>query len=1219
LHTLRANITRLLIFVFILLNAVQLSVPTAVTAQAVPQHLVTMTVHLLKGTKKDFTSNSGQSERDRIVKRAYKILRQEGLFHWGSKSLIKKAFVTKTAVIFGIDPVATADIPKLQKFLESQIGGRTDSAIDELYTTYGRKRLTGQDRQRVADALSSLWDSEFNELAKTYTVEGIRGPHRVVLGWDLENGRFSVQVEDDGNAGAGPSHTRIEGEAQFKVSENGQDLLISAVPTTNPIQTKTAKELATKRNIAPRRILADRSRDQKPETTEKESSQAQRKRKTSPGRIKKVSSKDKRTETQETAKKRKSKIYVWENPKTGEKIKQTRFKRLKEPFEYSGEFTEEEIEKQNEAAKKQKQGAKATEDDRPDPDVKRHKGLETQQKEQPSTIESTTMQQGSRGSIISMEKELYFCDEPVVIRYRVPKKPDYSLVIGRLGSKYRTFWDQLYYDENERKYWFGLEWGGFSDYALDVHSFWPKIPVSTDYIRLIRRERLLPNAIKITGGSRKRYGTEIGIDVDVPREMMLTERGIINKKNARKREFYFDVISVGQSVRGGAVMPEQIIGEQQITQTHTRFELHDYKTRWGGMRGPGYLNPSSGYGIEPGLYELRLQTHDGYIVDRTPLLVTVDEIPGSLKIATPKPPAVGEEIKVVFDGPQPVNSFFYYGIECVRFTKDLASERVYIKGGLKTGEPFFAGRAVQGGHYEIRLFIQNKYMKARYVIDTLALQIGGKPITIKGFFVSFAGRPWGANRRSRLILPQGKKIPVELFLQGKIGLPAQKMIAKLYRKDEKTAPFIQDNFSFSSKKPPNGDLIREWPVKVGRKTAWTIDEDLTPGIYELRISYVFEGSNVPQFAHSIPDLNYSFMIIPFNKFKLSTGDKESFQLGEKIPVFISTPETELAKFLNLSLRLKKYGGRVPGCAIETFEPQHIPLNGRMKHEITPTYGLGVYVIQLVHQQHTNFTLNPQVLSETIFEIVSNPIQNALRISGGTHFSPNDKIRVSVDIPNDHPFRGERQSSIIETSIAVIRHGVVTSGNGIRSAHIIRKKSLDLQTGEATVEMSAFAQGSYEFRLWDRKSGILIASAPFIVRDDRSPFPLEYGLHHFSLRDDLEYLGNPWPALGEYLDADKCQPGPLQVAEKIDLRFVKWQDNEYVPLERPIDFGESFYIEGRLEKPAMQSSYMASIKLPDGSQREVPLFQTEDDPSVIRSELIYFIWDSPEDENNVDSR
>lgn len=317
----------------------QLSVPTAVTAQAVPQHLVTMTVDLLKGTKKDFTSNSGQSERDRIVKRAYKILRQEGLFHWGSKSLIKKALVTKTAAIFGIGPVATADIPKLQKFLESRIGGRTDAAIDELYTAYGRRRLTGQDRQKVVDALSKLWDSEFGELEKTYIVEGVRGPHRVVLGWDLENGRFSVQVEDDGEGEAEPSRTRIEGEAQFKVSENGQDMLISVIPTTYPIQTKTAKELADERQVEPGMAPAYPPKREEPKQA-KDKPRQEPDKTTSPGKKRRPGRKDQKPPEKE---KKPAKVYVWENPETGEMIRQTRFKRLKEPIEYKGEFTEEEL------------------------------------------------------------------------------------------------------------------------------------------------------------------------------------------------------------------------------------------------------------------------------------------------------------------------------------------------------------------------------------------------------------------------------------------------------------------------------------------------------------------------------------------------------------------------------------------------------------------------------------------------------------------------------------------------------------------------------------------------------------------------------------------------------------------------------------------------------------------------------------------------------------
>jgi len=1116
-------------FLSIFLNALLFISPPPIIADAVPDHLVSMTVDLLKATKKDLTADSRPGKPGNGFGRAYKILKQEGLFHWGRKSLIQKGMASEIAAALGIGPVGSADIPKLQQFLDTQRGGRMDAAIDELFTAYGRKRPVGEAREKSTHALDKLWDTTWGSLSKRYTLEGIRGPHRIALYWEFENARFSIQIMEDYDATPDSTQTRIEGDVRFTVDPGGQDLEICVIPTADPIRMMSQKAVAPKQDDTPRRNVTDKR---------EKSALSEDNRQVSPtegkGRAENIAQK---RPDQEKAP---SKVYVWKNPETGEVVRQTRFKRLKDPFEYEGEFAEEALKDSTDP------GAAQPSEMRPTPaapsDTQDHSATreETWRRGQTSTTESTARQQGSRGSIISLEKELYFHDEPFIVRYRVPEKPDYSLSSERLDRDgHRTTWNQLYSDNDTLKFWLELEWGGFSDYGFYVHSFYPKTPVSTDYIRIIRRERLLPNAIKIMGGERQSYGTGIVVDVDVPRDMMLAPQDSYPEGSARKRDFYFDVVSVGQSVCGGAVIPEQIIAEQQITQTHTRFELHDYKTRWGGMREPGSLNPSSGYGIEPGLYELRLQTHDGYIVDRTPLLVTVDEMPEKLHLATSEKPEVGEEIKVIFDAPQPVNSFFYYGIECVRLTEDLASERLYIKDGLKPGEPFFAGRAVQGGNYEIRLFIQNKYMKTRYVIDTLDLHIGGKPPTAKGFFISIANLPMFGSAMAEIILPQGEKIPVELFLEGKVGMPAPKMMARLFRKDERTERFSPDTVASIK-------LIHEWPLDTGRKSAWTIDGNLEPGLYELRISYVFEGFNAPQSAQSTPAFSYSLLILPFHKFNLSLASRNRFQLGETIPVSVLQPDIPATRFLNLGLRMKKIGGRVPGCAIETFEPKIIPLDGRRVHEIHPDNGLGAYELQLVHIRRGALSLGePLVFYKTAFEVVSSPIPNALSISGRSSFSPKDDIRSLVHIPVGHPFRDANQNPTIEPTVGIIRHGIVTIGNGIRSAQTVGKQTLDLNTGEAAVDMNVTAQGSYEVRLWDRISGILLGRAPFIVRDSRSPFPLDHGLRRISTEDDLEFEGNPWPAVGEYLDDDQCQilrPDVKLVSAVVAVLPVEFDEN-----------------------------------------------------------------------------
>ena len=61
----------------------------AAYAAAVPKHLVPLTVDLLRGVKEKLKSASPKSGETDIRQRAYKILRQEGLYHWARRELIR--------------------------------------------------------------------------------------------------------------------------------------------------------------------------------------------------------------------------------------------------------------------------------------------------------------------------------------------------------------------------------------------------------------------------------------------------------------------------------------------------------------------------------------------------------------------------------------------------------------------------------------------------------------------------------------------------------------------------------------------------------------------------------------------------------------------------------------------------------------------------------------------------------------------------------------------------------------------------------------------------------------------------------------------------------------------------------------------------------------------------------------------------------------------------
>ena len=140
---------------------------------------------------------------------------------------------------------------------------------------------------------------------------------------------------------------------------------------------------------------------------------------------------------------------------------------------------------------------------------------------------------------------------------------------------------------------------------------------------------------------------------------------------------------------------------------------------------------------------------------------------------------------------------------------------------------------------------------------------------------------------------------------------------------------------------------------------------------------------------------------------------------------------------------------------------------------------------------------------------------------------------------------------------------------------------------------------------------MLASVPFQVKlNTESPFaPGDGGLGATDIRSDMPIAGGPWPPIGEFLDGEDCKPRAVE-AEKMDLRFAHWSDGKYLPVEGPLKFGQSFYIEGKLKEPARKGAYISQITLPNGEEKEVPLFIRKEDDKLVRSKLLYFIWEPP---------
>lgn len=89
------------------------------------------------------------------------------------------------------------------------------------------------------------------------------------------------------------------------------------------------------------------------------------------------------------------------------------------------------------------------------------------------------------------------------------------------------------------------------------------------------------------------------------------------------------------------------------------------------------------------------------------------------------------------------------------------------------------------------------------------------------------------------------------------------------------------------------------------------------------------------------------------------------------------------------------------------------------------------------------------------------------------------------------------------------------------------------------------------------------------------------------------------------DGDLWAPGPPDIL----ARFVRPDGTGgFEPLEGPLDYGAPFAVEGRLELPAARSAY--TLEIDHGGERahDVLLYPTADDPTLLRSPVLYLMWD-----------
>lgn len=211
---------------------------------------------------------------------------------------------------------------------------------------------------------------------------------------------------EDGVEGA-PQTTRFEitGEVRFTVSADGGDILVTAKPIANPFRIVASDDVA----VGP--VAASVT-----------------------GRDAEIAAKRRQIEEIEA-----DQAHIWKNGETGETVRQERFKKLGEPFEYEGEGYADPDAPEEIARLEQEIAALESGQAGSEPETGGEPAAETDAttsltpepgpgdagggaRSASTNFDSTGPGSAQSGPIISLDSDLYNADKPVEVRFRVPEE-----------------------------------------------------------------------------------------------------------------------------------------------------------------------------------------------------------------------------------------------------------------------------------------------------------------------------------------------------------------------------------------------------------------------------------------------------------------------------------------------------------------------------------------------------------------------------------------------------------------------------------------------------------------------------------------------------------------------------------------------------------------------------------------------------------------------------
>lgn len=303
--------------------------PGVAVAEVIPPHLAKMAASLYQQSERALGQDEGRDpEHTASRRRALEILQSAGVHRWAVGRATAEGLNAALAERLGVDRATEEGRQAVRSALDAEAGDFSGAA-EALAAARGESPNEGELETLASQIAQAVGEAE-GGLARAASIV-TQGGETVDLKWSPETDRFFVNVADPAAGGdqGEAAFTTLGGRVSNDYPDEGDDVWLDVEADEQPVQVVTPRDIVElRKSILGTWEMADGT------IFELAGGGGQAGEVDVPAAFydEQIAALSQRLEAVKA-----TKIFLWENAETGEVVRQRKFRRLREPFEYLGE------------------------------------------------------------------------------------------------------------------------------------------------------------------------------------------------------------------------------------------------------------------------------------------------------------------------------------------------------------------------------------------------------------------------------------------------------------------------------------------------------------------------------------------------------------------------------------------------------------------------------------------------------------------------------------------------------------------------------------------------------------------------------------------------------------------------------------------------------------------------------------------------------------------